>query len=64
MTFIQQRFIKLIKSDSEILNQHIRVISEDHVTEDWRYDAENAALNTGINYILKYIQIEKSYLKL
>ncbi len=61
MTFIQQRFIKLIKSDSEILNQYIRVISEDHVTEDCSNDAENAALNTGINYILKNTQIENSY---
>ncbi len=25
------------------LNQHIRMISEDHVTEDWRNDAENTA---------------------
>ncbi len=29
-------------------------------TEDWSSDAENSALITGINYILKY----KSYLKL
>jgi len=33
-------------------------------TEDWSNDAENSALITGINYILKYIQIENSYLKL
>ncbi len=26
-------------------------------------DAENLALITGINYILKYIQIESSYFK-
>jgi len=25
--------------------------------EDWRNDAENSALPTGINYILKYIQL-------
>ncbi len=25
-------------------------------TEDWSNDAENVALITGINYILKYIQ--------
>ncbi len=27
-------------------------------TEDWSNDAENTALITGINYILKYIKIE------
>ncbi len=32
------------------------MISEDHVT--WSYDAEYSALITGINHILKYIQIE------
>ncbi len=31
-------------------------------TEDWS-DAENSALITEINYILKYIQIESSYFK-
>ncbi len=31
-------------------------------TEDCN-DAENSALITGINYILKYIQIESSYFK-
>ncbi len=31
--------------------------------EDWSNDAENLALITGINYILKYIQIESSYFK-
>ncbi len=30
-------------------------------TEDWSNDAENSALITGINYILKYIQIENTY---
>ncbi len=33
-------------------------------TEDWSKDAENSALITGINYILKYIQIENSHFKL
>ncbi len=33
-------------------------------TEDWSNDAENSALIIEINYILKYIQIENSYLKL
>ncbi len=28
-------------------------------TEDWSNDAENPALITGINYILKYIKIKK-----
>jgi len=36
-------------------NQHIRMISEGSCdTEDWSNDAENSALITGINYILKY----------
>ncbi len=33
-------------------------------TEDWRNYAEYSALSTGINYVLKYIQIESSYFKL
>ncbi len=33
-------------------------------TEDWRNDAENTALITGIKYILQSIQIEIRYLKL
>ncbi len=42
-------------------NQHIRMISEGSCdTEDWINDAENSSLITGINYILKYIQIESS----
>ncbi len=32
-------------------------------TEDWSNNAENVALMTGINYILKYIQIESSDFK-
>ncbi len=32
-------------------------------TEDWSNDAENSALITVINYILKYIQIENSDFK-
>ncbi len=31
-------------------------------TEDWN-NAENSALITEINYILKYIQIENTYFK-
>ncbi len=27
-------------------------------TEDWSNDAENSALNTEINYIFQYIQLE------
>ncbi len=35
-------------------NQHIRMIHEGSCdTEDWRNDAENSALITGINNILK-----------
>ncbi len=33
-------------------------------TDDWSNDAKNSALITEINYILKYIAIESSYLKL
>ncbi len=45
-------------------NQHIIMISEGSCdTEDWSNDAENSALITGINYILKYNQIESSYFK-
>ncbi len=33
-------------------------------TEDWRNDAENTDLISGINDMLKYIDIENSYLKL
>ncbi len=41
------------------------MISEESCdTEDWSNDAENAALITGITYILKYIKIEKKYFKL
>ncbi len=32
-------------------------------TEDWSNDDEDSALITEINYILKYTQIENSYLK-
>jgi len=42
-----------------VANQHIRMISEGSCdTEDWSNDAENSALTTGINKILKHIQIE------
>jgi len=46
-------------------NHHIIMISEGSScdTEDWSNDAENAALITGINYILQYIQIENSSFK-
>ncbi len=46
-------------------NQHIRMISEGSCdTEDWSNEAENSALITEINYILKYIKTENSYFKL
>ncbi len=32
-------------------------------SSDWSNDAKNSAFITGINYILKYIQIESSYFK-
>ncbi len=43
------------------LEQQISILACD--TEDWSNEAENSALITGINYILKYIQIESSYFK-
>ncbi len=47
-----------------IVYQHIIMISEGSCdTEDWSNDAENSVLITGINYILKYIQIESCYFK-
>ncbi len=50
---------------SYVSNQNITVISEGSCdTEDWSNDADNSALITRINYILKYIQIENSYFKL
>ncbi len=60
-----QLFSTLIKSVSWAVNQHISMISEGSCdTEDWSNDAENTALITGINYTLKYIQIENTYFKL
>ncbi len=47
-----------------IINQHIRVISEESCDTEDCNDAENSALITGINYILKYIKIENIYFKL
>ncbi len=56
--------IIIIINVSWAANQHIRMISEGSCdTEDWSNDAENSALITEINYILKYIQIESSYFK-
>ncbi len=49
------------KKVSWVANQHIRMISEESCdTEDKSNDAENSALITEINYILKYIQTEKN----
>ncbi len=48
----------ILSSLSLAANHHIRMISEGSCdTEDWSNDAENSALITGINYVLKYIQI-------
>ncbi len=48
------------------VNKQTIMISEgSYDTEDWgNKDAENSALITGRNYILKYIKTENSYLKL
>ncbi len=41
------------------------MISEESCdTEDWSNDAENTALITEINYILKHIQLKNNYFKL
>ncbi len=46
-------------------NQHIRMISEDHVTLKTEVMMLKIQLCiTEINYILKYIQIENMYFKL
>ncbi len=67
-TFIINIFnngVPIITDDNWAANQYIRMISEGSCdTEDWSNDAENSALITGINYSLKYIQIESSYVKL
>ncbi len=53
------------KKKSWSSNQHVKMISEASCdTEDWSNDAENSALITGINYILKCIEIEMSCFKL
>jgi len=46
----QKCFLNMITS-----NHHIRVLSEGSCdSEDWSDHAENTALITGINYILKF----------
>ncbi len=39
------------------------MISEGSCDKDWSTDAKKLFLITGINYSLKYIQIESSYFK-
>ncbi len=49
------------------LEQQIRILEyfwRSRDTEDWSNDAEIQLCITGIKYILQYIQIENSYLKL
>ncbi len=48
------------------LNQHIRMISKGSCDiEDWSDDCWKFSLSiTGINYILKYIEIQNSSFKL
>ncbi len=41
----------IIRTVSWAVNQYIKMISEDNVTEDWSNDAENTDLITEINYI-------------
>ncbi len=55
----------IIRNVSRAANRHIRMISEGSCdTEDWSNDAENSALITEINYILKYIKTENRFFKL
>ncbi len=65
MVWSQLCAVILFRSVSWAADQHIRMISEGSCdTEDWRNDAENSALITGINYILKHIQNTHTYLNL
>ncbi len=60
-----QKILSSTTVSTLIINQHIRMISEGSCdTEDCSNDAENTALITGINYILKYIKTENIYFKL
>ncbi len=48
------------------LEQQINILEwleESCDTEDWSNDAENSVVITEIKYILKYIKIDKSYIK-
>ncbi len=59
--FQHQTYLIIIINVSREANHHIRMISEgSRDTEDWSNDAENSALITGINYILKYIQLDNT----
>ncbi len=60
-----QLFSTLILNVSLAADQYIIMISEGSCdAEDWSNDAENTALITGINYILKYIHTESTDFKL
>ncbi len=55
--------LNINNNNKRFLEQQISISElflKDHVTQDWRNDAENPALITGINYILQYIQTESS----
>ncbi len=55
----------IIRNVSWAVNQHIRMISEDHVTLKTGVMMLKIQLHiTEINYILTYIHIENSYFKL
>ncbi len=58
--FVKESNKLLLMNDSWEANQHIRMISEGSCdTEPWSNDAENSALISGINNILKCIKTEK-----
>ncbi len=54
----------ILRNVSWAANQHISMISEESCVTDWSNDAENSALITAVNYILRYIHIENSSFKL
>ncbi len=52
----------IIRNVSWAANHYIKMISEGSSdTENWSNDAENSALITVKNYILKYFQTKNSY---
>ncbi len=51
----------IIRNVSWAVNQYIRLISEDHVIEDWTNDAENTALIARIEWKMFYAHFQSFY---